>query len=137
MKYFSYEELTRSDTARHRGITNRPGAEERASLRLLTDRLLDPVRELWGAPLRVTSGYRCRELNRAVGGAARSHHLRGMAADITTGSAAANGRLVRLILASGLRWTQLIAEKGTPDAPRWIHLSYDPADLRNSYLYLP
>lgn len=130
MKYFTLDELTASATACRLHIDNTPDAAAIHSLTMLVDNLLDPVRLLWGAPVRVNSGYRSPALNRAVGGAANSHHLRGMAADITVGCNEDNGRLMELIAASGLKWTQLIAEKGLPGAPAWIHVSYDPADLR-------
>ena len=132
MKHFTIAELTRSATARKLGIDNTPPPEAEAALRLLTDNLLDPVRELWGKPIIVTSGYRCAALNRAVGGARNSHHLKGMAADITTGSQADNRRLFQLIMQSSLPFTQLIDEHGFS----WIHISFDMSDLRRQVLRL-
>jgi hypothetical protein len=99
-KYFSLNELVSSETAAARGIDNTPPPYAAARLGVLAERLLDPVRELWGAPLRVDSGYRCPELNRAVGGAAGSQHLSGEAADITTGSREGNRRLFGMIVAA-------------------------------------
>lgn len=132
MKHFTIAELTRSATARKLGIDNTPPPEAEAALRLLTDNLLDPVRELWGKPIIVTSGYRCAALNRAVGGARNSHHLKGMAADITTGSQADNRQLFQLIMQSSLPFTQLIDEHGFS----WIHISFDMSDLRRQVLRL-
>ena len=132
MKHFTIAELTRSATARKLGIDNTPPPEAEAALRLLTDNLLDPVRELWGKPIIVTSGYRCAALNRAVGGARNSHHLKGMAADITTGSQADNRRLFQMIMQSSLPFTQLIDEHGFS----WIHISFDMSDLRRQVLRL-
>ena len=132
MKYFTIEELTRSATASRLKIDNTPPPEAVTALTRLTERLLDPVRELRGGPLIVTSGYRCAALNSAVGGARHSHHMRGMAADITTGTAVDNRRLFQAILASGLDFTQMIDEREFS----WIHLSFDPDDLRKEVLRL-
>ncbi len=132
MKFFTIEELTRSATASRLKIDNTPPPLAVAALTRLTESLLDPVRELWGAPLTVNSGYRCPALNRAVGGAANSHHLRGMAVDITTGNRVDNRRLFQTIMLSGLQFTQMFDERGIA----WIHLSYDPADLRKEVLRL-
>lgn len=82
MKYFTIPELLRSDMAAQYGIDNTPDPIALANLKTLVDVVLDPLRERWGGPIIVTSGYRCPELNRKVGGAGHSFHLRGMAADI-------------------------------------------------------
>ena len=80
--YFKIEELTYSATAQARHIENVPSAEAVRNLELLTENVLDPIREAWDGPIIVNSGYRCPELNRAVGGAQYSYHMKGMAADI-------------------------------------------------------
>ena len=80
--FFSLEELTYSATAQARHIENVPSAEAKRNLELLVKCVLDPIREAWGAPIIVNSGYRCEELNKAVGGAKYSYHMQGMAADI-------------------------------------------------------
>ena len=69
MKYFSIKELTRSTTARRLGIDNTPPASAVIALHQLVDHVLDPLREAWGGPIRVNSGYRCPQLNKAVSGA--------------------------------------------------------------------
>ena len=81
-KFFTWDELTRSSAATKLGITNKPGPEHRINLRMLVYQCLDPLREHLGRPVRVTSGYRCHEVNDAVGGSVRSFHTRGLAADI-------------------------------------------------------
>lgn len=78
--------MIRSDTATAKKIRNLPNHDEVRRLNALMDYCLDPIRELWGKPIGVNSGFRSRELNRAVGGSSASQHLRGEAADITTGS---------------------------------------------------
>ncbi len=131
-KYFSVAELVSSATATERGIDNLPSAEVRRNLETLIVKLLDPVREMWGAPLRVNSGYRCAELNRAVGGARGSSHLRGEAADITTSCRNRNKQLFDMIVAAEMEFDQLIDERNYA----WLHLSYRAEGNRRQVLHL-
>ena len=85
MKYFTISELTASATAQREGIDNRPTESAYHLLHVLVDQLLDPIREAWGEPIVVSSGYRCKELNALVGGAKNSHHMLGCAADLIGG----------------------------------------------------
>jgi hypothetical protein len=124
--YFTLSELLRSDTAAARNIDNAPSHDVIRRLNALMDECLDPVRELWGNPIGVNSGYRSPALNAAVGGAAASQHMKGEAADITTGSVADNLRLFERIAASAIPFDQLIDE----NRGRWIHISYR-ADGKN------
>lgn len=130
MRFFTIEELSRSETARRLRIDNTPDAPAVDALRVLVDKVLDPIRAEWGCPIRVNSGYRCQSLNAVVGGTRYSHHTLGMAADITAGSRDANGRLFQMIRGMRLQFTQLIWEKGDDSGPDWIHISYNPRDLR-------
>ena len=82
MIYFTITELCYSDVAKNKGIDNSPTTDVRANLVTLVNNLLDPLREAWKSPIKVTSGYRCGVLNRAVGGSTTSAHLYGCAADI-------------------------------------------------------
>lgn len=134
MKYFTFEELTASATARRMGIPNIPSWRERENLRLLVDNVLDPLREAWGKPVIVTSGYRCAMLNRIVGGAANSQHTTGMAADIRTltDTAADNRKLFDLALDLDLPFDQLIDEYGYD----WVHISYSRYVTRKQVLHI-
>lgn len=132
MKHFSFQEFERSETAFRHGIDNTAPEGARRNIAVLVDTVLDPLREAWGKPLTVTSGYRCQELNRIVGGAKTSHHLRGMAADISTGNRVENRRLFQLVLDLKLPFTQLIDEKNFA----WVHISLDPADVKRQVLRL-
>ena len=134
MKHFSISELTSSATALREGIDNRPNKCAYHLLHVLVDQLLDPIREAWGEPIVVSSGYRCKELNALVGGAKNSHHMLGCAADIIAGNKADHRRLFNLIQQmqqeGKIRFTQLIAEEGY----RWLHISYVPGMLRNQVI---
>ncbi len=125
-KYFSISEMIRSETAAVRRIDNTPSHDVTRRLNALMDDCLDPARELWGRPIGVNSGYRSLALNAAVGGAASSQHMKGEAADITTGSVADNLQLFERIAASAIPFDQLIDE----NRGRWIHISYR-ADGKN------
>lgn len=127
MTYFTIEELSKSDTAKRYGIDNTPNLAVRTNLTALVENILDPLREKWGMPIIVTSGYRCDALNRAVGGATNSQHRNGEAADIRTVSDSRedNMRLLKCLLRSGIIFDQVICEY--PDAqgrPDWIHVSF-------------
>lgn len=139
MKHFSIKELSSSPRAKAEGIDNTPGMIERENLTALVDNILDPLREAYGKPITVTSGYRCSRLNRSVGGVKGSHHLRGMAADIvgTPPTREENRRLFDLARAKGLPYCQLIHEKGTvEEGPDWVHVSYNAADKRRQIVYV-
>ena len=82
MKFFSIEELTKSETAKRLGIDNTPSDEIKKNLTLFIEKVLDPIREDWGGPIIVSSGYRCPELNAKVGGAKTSGHQYGYCADL-------------------------------------------------------
>ena len=133
-QYFTLAELIRSDTARKRGIDNTPTPEVTANLTALVANVLDPLREAFGKPIVVTSGYRCQKLNRAVGGASRSQHITGEAADIRTLSDRAweNRQLFDLIQKLGLPFDQLIDEYNYD----WVHVSFVEGKNRRQVLHV-
>lgn len=132
MKYFSFQEFEWSETAYRHGIDNTLPDKLKGNVAALVDKVLDPLREAWGKPITVTSGYRCAALNKAVGGSATSHHCKGMAADISTGNKVENRRLFQLIIDLGLPFTQLIDEKNFS----WVHVSLDQSDVKRQVLRL-
>ena len=131
MKYFTIKELTKSATANRLKIDNSPNKEVINNLTALVDNILDPLREKWGAPIIVTSGYRCEKLNQAVGGAKSSQHVLGQAADIKTVSDTPkdNKKLYQLIQRMKLPVDQCINEYGYD----WIHVSYGPRNRRQYF----
>ena len=133
MNYFTLQELTRSQTARQRGLDNTPDAAAVENLQNLVTHILDPLRQLWGSPLYVNSGYRSHAVNAAVGGARNSQHLTGCAADITAGSPKKNRKLLKLLLlhAPAIPFDQLIAERCDSNGnPRWLHISFSTRPRR-------
>lgn len=130
MRYFTYQEFEDSATARRDGIDNTLPPSARQMVTILVEKLLDPLRWVWGKPIVVSSGYRCPTLNDSVRGAKHSHHLLGCAADTIAGSPDDHRRLFRMTQEMhdmcGIRFTQLILEPGA----RWIHVSYVPGNLR-------
>lgn len=127
MKYFTIAELTKTT---HKGIDNTPNDEQRACLVRLVNNVLDPLREAYGKPIIVTSGYRCQKLNKAVGGAASSQHILGQAADIRSkeDTPEENKKLFDLIVRLKLPFDQLINEYGY----NWVHVSYGPRNRRKA-----
>lgn len=133
MKYFSVNELSASTEARRMGIDNTPTPEAVANLTALVEAVLDPLRERYGYPIHVSSGYRCPRVNAAVGGERTSQHVRGEAADIYVGKPKDKAMLFSMIYYL-LPFDQLIWERGTDEAPAWIHVSYREGNNRRECL---
>jgi zinc D-Ala-D-Ala carboxypeptidase len=131
---FSLHELTKSETALRLDIDNTPGEAETESLRLLCEKVLQPVRDHYGKGVKVNSGFRSPESNAAVGGSKTSDHCKGQAADIEI-PGVANADLAQWIM-DNLDYTQLILEFYTPGIPDsgWVHVSYDPNNLKKQEL---
>lgn len=131
MKHFTIEEMTESSTATAKGIDNTPSKDIEAKLQKLIEAVLDLLREWYGKPIRVNSGYRCEALNEAIGGSKTSQHCLGEAADITAGSKEENKKLFEYIK-DNLPFDQLINESDFS----WIHVSYREGRLRKQVLTL-
>lgn len=115
-KDFSYREFERSEVADAKHICNViTSFEVRDSILALTESVLQPLRDAWGKPLKVNSGYRCKALNAAVGGVLTSQHVKGEAADIETGDPV---KLARLAVKLGLPFDQMILY------PTFVHFSH-------------
>ena len=121
MKYFTIAEMAKSDTADCRGIDNRIPKDLLPNVENLITKVLDPLRAWYGRPVYVNSGYRCPELNRAVGGVGTSYHLTGCAADIDVYSRTENQKLFEYIK-EHLPYTELGWEGGGA----WVHVALVP-----------
>lgn len=124
-KNFTLSELTRTNT----GITNNPNKEELQAIIRLTGKVLQPLRDIYGKPITVNSGFRSYAVNRAVGGARGSQHQKGEAADITVHTKEGNRELFEIIK-NELEYDQLINEYDYS----WIHVSYRAGENRKQIL---
>lgn len=134
---FTLEELTNSDTAKANKIDNTPTPEVLAKLKKLCTDVLQPIRNKYGKPIIVTSGYRNQKVNSLVGGSKTSQHMTGQAADIkcTATTKAYLFNLIKTMIERGeLKVGQLIWEYGTKKEPNWIHVSL-PYTKTNQILY--
>ena len=116
--YFTNNELTDSETAKRLRIKNEPTKEQWINLFAIRDNVLNPLREKFGKPILITSGFRSTELNKAVGGKPTSQHTKGEAVDITAIDKADNKELFELC--KTFDFDQLIDESNLT----WIHISY-------------
>ena len=130
MKHFRIEEFEASPTAKTMGIDNTMPTEARRAVERLVEAVLDPLREKFAMPIYVNSGYRSAALNAAVGGVANSQHLRGEAADITSGTREGNMRLWRLLRKMRLPVDQAINEHNYA----WIHVSHRAQHNRGEFI---
>ena len=129
---FKFTEFTKSNTASAKGIDNVPkDLTVFDNLMALIVNVLQPLREAYGKPIIIGSGYRCKALNKAVGGVENSQHMKGEAADLQTGSTKGNKELMQLAKRLKLPFDQMINEKPDKDGnPSWVHISYRPNPRR-------
>lgn len=133
-KNFSLQELTKSQQGTRLGIDNTPSDAVINNLQVLVNNILQPLRDMLGKPISISSGYRSFELNTAIGGSRTSEHCFGYAADIEV-PGMDNKELFNLIK-KNFKFTQLILEfyqEGIPDSG-WVHVSYNPTNLKNQSL---
>jgi len=117
--HFSLEELTHTD---HRTIENVPNSSEINNLKRVADLLEEVKTLLGGKPIIVNSAFRCKELNDAVGSKDTSQHRVGCAADIRVPSLSPD-EIVKAVMASNIKYDQLIREFSTPEGGGWTHIS--------------
>jgi zinc D-Ala-D-Ala carboxypeptidase len=133
-KNFTLAEMTKSETALRHDMDNTPGEQEIAALKLLAEKVLQPVRDHFGKGVKVNSGFRHPEVNAKVGGSKTSDHCRGQAADIEI-PGIPNAELAEWIK-DNLEFRQLILEFYTPGIPDsgWVHVSYVAEDNKKQVL---
>lgn len=127
-EHLDLSEVIRSDSAKRNGISNMPTEEHIANFMLLAEKIFEPIREHFGVPIRISSGYRSKELNAKIGGSSSSQHCKGQAVDLdqdgsTNGVSNAD---VFNYIKDNLPFDQLIWEFGNEDNPDWVHVSYVP-----------
>ena len=132
--YFTIQELTASETAKRYGIDNTPTPEVKQHLQELTERLLNPIREAWGGPIKVNSGYRCYRLNNLLGGSKTSAHLTGYAADLVP----YNGQRAKFIkfVQDYLRKSKLPFDQCINEYDKWCHIGlYNNSKLQRKQIF--
>jgi zinc D-Ala-D-Ala carboxypeptidase len=131
---FTLNELTKSQEATRLGIDNTPNEEHILNLKLLCENILQPIRDFYGMPVSVSSGYRSAALCEAIGSSATSQHTRGQAADFEIFGV--HNREVSDWIVKNLDYDQCILEFWNPNDPNsgWVHCSYNDKGNRKSYL---
>jgi zinc D-Ala-D-Ala carboxypeptidase len=134
-KHISDREGVYSITATRLGIDNTPGKEHLDNMKLLAEKIFEPLRKWVGGPIRINSFYRGPELNKAIGGSSKSQHCKGQAMDIDdTGCHKTNAEMYAWIK-DNVDFDQMIWEFGNNENPNWVHVSYvSPEKNRNRCL---
>ena len=123
-KHISNKEGVYSRTALRLNIDNTPTQNHKQNMRLLAENIFEPLRAYVGGPIKINSFYRSPELNKAIGGSARSQHCNGQAIDIDdTFGRATNAEMFEFIK-KHLNFDQMIWEFGDDENPNWVHVSY-------------
>jgi hypothetical protein len=126
-EHLDLAEVIKSDTAKRKGISNMPTPEHLENFKKLAENVFEPIRKHFGVPIHISSGYRSKALNTAIGGSLSSQHCQGEAIDIDM-DGSANGvtnKMVFDFIKDKLNFDQLIFEFGTKDAPDWVHVSWE------------
>ena len=134
-KNLSLKEATKSNTATRLGIKNEPEQWEINNLRAIAENIFQPVRDHFGVPIGVSSGYRSKTLNKAIGGSKYSQHMIGEALDIDADiyGKVTNAEIFNYIK-NNLEWDQMIWEFGDDEEPNWVHVSYKEAGTNRKQL---
>ena len=123
-KHISDKEGRHSNTAIRRGIDNIPNDEQLANMKVLAEKVFEPLRSWVGGPIKINSLFRSVELNKAIGGSSRSQHCKGQAVDLDdTFGHKTNAEMYNYIK-ENLDFDQLIWEFGDDSNPAWVHVSY-------------
>lgn len=126
--HISYLEGVKSNTASRLNLDNTPGEYELQNMSLVAEKVFEPLREWVGGPIKINSFYRCKELNKAIGGSTRSQHCEGRAIDIDDTFGYKTNKEMFEYIKDNLSFDQLIAEFGTDKNPDWVHVSYVSED---------
>jgi len=124
-EHLELSELIRSDSAKRNGISNMPTPEHIDNLKKLAENVFEKVRAHFGVPIRISSGYRSKELNAKIGGANTSQHSTGEAIDIDMDGTSLTNKQIFDYIKDNLIFDQLIFEFGSDKNPDWVHVSYE------------
>lgn len=123
-KNLTLDEMTRSVSAKKYGIKNEPTLVHLENMRALAVNVFQPIREHFGKPIHISSGYRSEALNKVVGGSSTSQHSKGEAMDIDNDGTSVSNREIFDFIKNNLDFDQLIWEFGNNEKPDWVHVSY-------------
>jgi hypothetical protein len=133
-KNLDLSEVIRSETAKRKGISNMPTPEHIENFKKLAENVFQPIRDHFGVPIRISSGYRSKALNTAIGGSLSSQHCQGEAIDIDMdGTCITNAQIFNYIK-DNLIFDQMIWEFGTDKNPDWVHVSYESTGKQRKQL---
>jgi hypothetical protein len=135
-EHLDLSEVTRSDSAKRKGIANNPTSEHLENFKKLAEHVFEPIRNHFGVPINISSGYRSKELNKAVGGSSTSDHCYGRAIDIDmdgSSSGVSNNDIFHWIK-DNLKFKQLIAEFPEGGKLGWVHVAYGEGLNKNEIL---
>ena len=118
-------EVMRSETAKRKGISNMPTPEHIENFKKLAENVFQPIRDHFGVPIYISSGYRSKALNKAVGGSLSSQHCQGEAIDIDMDGTSITKKQIFDFIKDNLIFDQMIWEFGTDINPGWVHVSYE------------
>lgn len=126
-KNLALAEVTRSESAKRKGISNQPTPEHIENLKKVAENIFQPIREHFGVPIHVSSGYRSKALNDAIGGSLSSQHCQGEALDLDMDGSPSgvSNKDVFEFIKNKLNFDQLIWEFGSDSNPDWVHVSYE------------
>jgi hypothetical protein len=124
-KHLSLAEVSRSETAKRKGINNTPSGAHLENFKKLAENVFEPIREHFGVPIHISSGYRSKELNSAIGGSSTSQHCQGEAIDIDMDGTSITNAQIFYFIKDNLVFDQMIWEFGTDKNPDWVHVSYE------------
>ena len=124
-KNLALAEVMRSETAKRKGISNMPTPEHIENFKKLAENVFQPIREHFGVPIHISSGYRSKALNTAVGGSLSSQHCSGEAIDIDMDGTSITNKQIFDFIKENLNFDQMIWEFGTDTNPDWVHVSYE------------
>lgn len=128
-------EMTRSETAKRKGVSNQPTEEHIANMIVLAEKIFQPIREHFGVPIYISSGYRSAALNKKIGGAKNSQHLTGEAIDIDMdGHSHITNVQVFNYIRENLFFDQLIWEFGNSTNPDWVHVSFNTSGNQRGHI---
>ena len=134
-KNLSLREVTKSITAERLGINNAPDKEDIANLIEIATNVFQPLRDHFDVPIAVSSGFRCKELNKAVGGSKTSEHMVGRALDLDADThGGVTNKEVFEFIRKNLEFNQLIWEFGNDENPEWVHVSYHKGNNKKRVL---